>query len=344
MRRMPDPARVAVANNYPIDEARRLWAEGLFPDFHLYGGAHLEAAGYDVQYVGLGARPTPRTVAGSWVQHHFGMRVPQLRVVRADATLVVAAEPSVLATLGWLRARGLWRRPMVVVAHPSLPPHKGVLSTALRGYDVVLTMSRLIHDALLNDLGRSAERTVLAPCGPDLAWRGYAPVSGDAVVSSGKTHRDEGTLLSALAATGLGARVHTLGFTGERRSGAVVHVGRASYPQVLQDLRAAGVVAIPLRRTDGTFGLTELNDALALGKPVIMTRNPFIDVDVERVGCGVVVDEGDREGWRAALERLRDPGLRAAMGARGRVFAESRWNSTRFGEAVEAAVRLALRG
>ena len=83
-------------------------------------------------------------------------------------------------------------------------------------------------------------------------------------------------------------------------------------------------------------GLTELNDALALSKPVVMTRSPTaLDVDIEAIGCGFWVDVGDVDGWRGALSLLMsDAALRTRMGAAGRRFAEQGWNQQSYGSRV----------
>lgn len=334
---------VAFGMNYPADEARRLWAEGRYPGSHLWGGASLEAAGHVVRYVGLGRHGRARTQAGARLQSVLGRRVPQLSAATSGADVVLAGDPSTFAALALLRRAGLLRRPVVAVVHPSAST-SAVMARVLRSYDVVVCLSRETHRVLVGVLGRDPARTLLAPYGPDLSWVGYQPRPGLRVVSSGKTHRDEQVLLHALRATGLAARVHTRDHVGTTQLEQVEHVGLASYPVVLGDLQTARIVAIPLLRTDGTFGITELNDALALGKPVIMTRNPHIDLDVEKVGCGRLVAPGDVAAWVAALRELDDPQLSHEMGQRGRAFAEKSWNADLFGEVVLRAVRIAADG
>ncbi len=83
-------------------------------------------------------------------------------------------------------------------------------------------------------------------------------------------------------------------------------------------------------------GLSELNDALALSKPVVMTRSPTaLDVDIEAIGCGIWVDVGDVDGWQRALSQLMsDAALRDRMGAAGRRFAEQGWNQQSYGARV----------
>jgi glycosyltransferase involved in cell wall biosynthesis len=100
------------------------------------------------------------------------------------------------------------------------------------------------------------------------------------------------------------------------------------YLDMMEEMARASVVAIALLPGGQLAGLSELNDALALGKPIVMTRTPHIDLDLERIGCGHVIEPGDVEGWRSTLVRLHgDPELRREMGRRGREFAEREWNT-----------------
>ena len=39
-------------------------------------------------------------------------------------------------------------------------------------------------------------------------------------------------------------------------------------------------------------------DCLGIGKPVIMTKNPNIDIDIEKEGIGHWVEPGDVEEWK----------------------------------------------
>jgi glycosyltransferase involved in cell wall biosynthesis len=197
--------------------------------------------------------------------------------------------------------------------------------------------------------------TPVAPWGPDLDFPGYTATGDELVVSAGQTGRDPETLLRALDRVGAPARVyvdrreHGNGDLSTPGSAAIEVVGTREgggpplhYGAVLEDLRRASVVAIPLPRSDRLLGLTELNDALALAKPVVMTRTDAIDVDVEAIGCGFTVEAGDVDGWARALVRLtEDAELRAAMGARGREFAERHHNAETFDRHIVAAIRLA---
>jgi hypothetical protein len=330
--RLPDRVprgRAVVLHSYSLEQAER---EGL-PGQHLWGADALRAAGWDVELGFLGAR---RRALGhlSW---RLGGRAGDLEeealalVRRAD--VVVAGEAGLVRGLAALPRR--LRPPLVGVVHAPAP--------WVRRLDVALCLSGWVRDRV-----GDARNARVVPWGPDLAHPGYAGAVDEGwVMSAGKTDRDVATLLAALDGTGLRARVHAPAAT-PAPAGVEVVVTDPRAPHdlrgVLDAVRRCGVVAIPLARTDRLLALTELCDALALGKPVVMTRTPAIDLDVEAIGCGLLVEPGDVAGWRAALERLgRDPALRARMGAAGRTFAEAGWNSAAFGAAVVAACDAARR-
>ena len=89
-----------------------------------------------------------------------------------------------------------------------------------------------------------------------------------------------------------------------------------------------------------TVGLTTLVEALALGKPVICSRNPNFPIDVELMGCGISVPYGDVEGWVRAIEAmLSRPDKAREMGRRGRELAESIFNDVRCGGEMAAVLR-----
>ena len=62
------------------------------------------------------------------------------------------------------------------------------------------------------------------------------------------------------------------------------------------------VMAIPLEKQSTLAGLTSLMDCLGFGKPVIMTRNACIDIDIEAEGIGKWVDPYDVSGWVKAID------------------------------------------
>lgn len=337
--------RVVFANNYSMTKAFRDVERGVYPRQHLYGADALARAGWDVRVAPY--RDTGALAALSRrLRYAAGDLAQEAYVARARAT-AYAAEPNTLALTAYARAVGARRRPLVGVLH-SVPRRSARTALLLRGYDRLLCLSSYVRDEVRATFGVEA---TWAPWGPALDFPGYVPVPGAAVVSSGKTNRDQATLLAALdgipgvvyarSPRGLTPPPTVELVTDETHEDTVEPGGpKFSYGHVLRHLAAAGVVAIPLRDPYRISGLSELDDALALGKPVVVTRTPHLrDVDVEAIGCGYWVEPGDVAGWRAALTRLAaDPALRERMGRAGRAFAEERWNADVFGAAVVEAL------
>lgn len=341
-----------VSNNYSLELASRRAASQQYPRQHLYGADYLAAAGHHVQW----AEPSEHgwlTRAGRRGRGRWGDLGQELAIRRAvtPGSVCFAAEPWHVAGVSRLRRRGSWPAPLIGVLHQ--PPRGASALDLARGFDVALCLSRKTAEEAVA-AGRDPARTTALPWGPDVTMTGYASTGAEFVLSSGKTNRDLTTLVSASAGLDVPLRVYSL----EPLPGAPSNItvvttdrhedlGGGSRPQfafetVLRDTCRAAVVAIPLADPDRLSGLSEINDALALGKPILMTRTPYIDIDIEAIGCGRWIAPGDVAGWRRALTELwDDPDLRASMGEAGRLFAEQSWNSDLFGAGVVAAVEAA---
>jgi glycosyltransferase involved in cell wall biosynthesis len=112
--------------------------------------------------------------------------------------------------------------------------------------------------------------------------------------------------------------------------------GQLRLSAALPALRSAAVIAIPIADPERLTGLTELNDALALGKPVVMTRTPHLPFDLDATGVGITVGLGDEQGWVSALNTLADADFRQQMGARARRFADEEFNYEIFSRELTA--------
>ena len=325
--------RLVFANFYPMVTARRKYAKGVYPSQYLFGGPGLESAGHEVDYVEPGSGPLRARLDTlsrklSWQFGDLAVQASALRRAR-DADVIFGAADETLSALALLRSVGLLRKPVAgVVHHP--PRRKWLVPRAMRGYDVVFTLSEEARERLL-EMGRDPETTRLINWGPQLDFAPYASTHSERfVMSCGKSARDIDTLSAALEATKIPGLIYAPSGW-EPPAGSDIRTRALDrvppYPEVMEEMSQASVVAIPLLDADRMYGLSELNDALAMGKPIVMTGSPHIDFDVEEIGCGLTVEIGDVEGWKRALVRLeRDPELRRAMGRRARQFAESAWN------------------
>lgn len=358
---------VLFANNYDMARARAGWRAGVYPAHHLYGTAELCGA---PELYGTPELDGAFTVVDlpfhgnhrltRLTRHKLGDIGQQLAVIAASRqrAVVYGAAAQELRGLVALRAARAFFTPIVGVFHS--PPAPGShRALALRGFDRAIALSEHTRRGMVS-AGIAPERITVLGWGADLDFPGFAPrlaAAADApVVATGKTGRDLATLLAALRATGLPARVY-----GERyvlaRSGPIPanvsirpvssFAGEPPAPlrydeAVTADLRAAALVAIPLSSIDRLTGLTEIVDALACGRPLIVTRSPYFDFDIERIGCGWWVAPGDVRGWSELLTAaMADRERLEAMGRAGREWSERHLNARLFAAGVRQVLEQA---
>jgi glycosyltransferase involved in cell wall biosynthesis len=276
-----------------------------------------------------------------------------------SADLIYSPCDSVVWGLCYLRAAGLLGVPIICLAHhPILRGRARAfrrlwVRLALRGVDAFPSLSTGVADEI-NRLapGRALSRPL--PWGPDLDFYPLYQPSGRGVVSAGRTGRDFDTLGAAASATTCPVTIICpasyvtptfRGFTPNVTVLAHENPIHLTYPQLIEHYTAARAIAIPMAPTFGLCGLTSLLDALAMGRAVIMTRNPLIDIDVELEGIGFWVAPGDIAGWARALQFVEDqPAQVEEMGRRARRLAEDRYNSRAFGEQLYDSVSRLLHG
>lgn len=145
------------------------------------------------------------------------------------------------------------------------------------------------------------------------------------VFAGGTTLRDFDTLVAGLAGVGLRLLVVTddpaTVADGAPPEWCSVR-GRLPLQEFLSLMAAATVVVVPLRASDAPHGHTTVAQALRLGKAVVTTRGAGVE-DYVRDGVeGLLVDAGDADGYRRAVERLTsDDALRTACEAAARLRA-----------------------
>lgn len=337
--------KICALNNYPLDKMWRMSAEGRIPGQHAWGVDALDQAGHTVMIAPF-QEPEERGPLANLADRSgylLGQLDQELFSLRKRADIFYSACQT--SARGLALSRRLHGRPTVSVLHHPVTLSR-VNRAVLARYDKLVCLS----ERVLTELPRPVRgRASVLPWGPDLASPLYAAGGDDlGVLSAGKSNRDVETLLRALSVTGQAARVYDLTYSLKSAPDAVtlVRPGGAGMDattgstylatQVLSDIARASIVAIPISNPYRLTGLTEINDALALGKPIIATRSPYSPIDVEAIGCGLSVDPGDVEGWVAALRTLDDASVRAAFGSRGREFAETGWNYEAFGTGLVA--------
>lgn len=187
-------------------------------------------------------------------------------------------------------------------------------------------------------------RVAFIPFCVDLAFYYPQPFSGDTqpyVFSCGlDAGRDFGTLLEA--SRGLSARVMI-------KADKSFRLDAAQYPNVtlksnhlsFANFRAlyidAAVVVVTTHDTPNASGVTALLEAMAMGRPVIVSDNPALRDYLPPPDAGVVIPIGDSVALRTAIEDLlAHPDKAEAMGRQARVFVEQKFHPRSHFEAMAA--------
>jgi glycosyltransferase involved in cell wall biosynthesis len=347
--------RVLVLNNYSLE---RVWGEvrrGEKPDHHLFGLNYFHERGYDVQLVPFDQSPfwlkLDRLAAKARLLPFLGCLDQQSSAWRGlnECDLIYSPCQTQTHLLSYLRAVGLVRVPIVCLAHhPLVGGRLSQLRTlawklSIKGTDAFPSLSRKVMEEI-NELAANPTKSQVLSWGPDLTYYPSAPGPGDGVVSAGRTARDFEVLGLAASRTKSKTLIicpQSLVPPSAARFGSHVRIDvqpqseSMNYLQLCRLFGEARVMAIPLLEGTALAGLTSLLDALGMGKPVIMTRHPLIDIDIEAEGVGRWVDYGDIEGWTKSIEWFEDNKTEAAeMGTRARQLVEGGFNSRTFAHQV----------
>jgi glycosyltransferase involved in cell wall biosynthesis len=325
----------------------REWKQGTFPSHFLYGALQLADYGIDV------------------VWHHQKHTYKRLRdMLRATwkiltcrkrydvlyATHTLGIEPIIL-----LRALGLYRHPIVVWHHQPIVKAKNPLREALarlfyRGMDHMIFFSeKLMQDSLLSKKA-DPRRMSMVHWGADLDYYDHLQLDGQHpsfFISTGKELRDYETLLKAFQETNLPLTLYAekkrQAYFEELNPGENIemHYGDRPIPHEIALMVAQSrCVCICCQESNYTVGLTTVVEALALGLPILCTRNPQMPLDIEAEGCGFWIEPQDVEGWKEKLRYIADhPEEAKVMGQRGRTLAEQYYNIKQCGREIAKIIK-----
>lgn len=162
-------------------------------------------------------------------------------------------------------------------------------------------------------------------------WRG-GPVdpTGPVLALGEDVGRDYATLNEAVRGLDLPVQVKTRrgpeAFGGAVAPNLEVLRGWMSYPELRTLYDRASMVVVPLLETLNASGVSTVLEAMAMGRPVVMTDTAAMRDFVRPDDTCLTVPIGDAAALRAAILRLQgDPALAARLGAAGRAMVEERF-------------------
>jgi glycosyltransferase involved in cell wall biosynthesis len=309
------------------------------------GVAAFEAFGFAGEFVNHYGLPW-NPLAGS---HAIWRGIDPARAVwamtrRRDAAAVVSLGES--GALVLLALRRLHRIPVVVMHdsdHQDWRPRKAIQDLVLPQADLVLVQTHMQASYLTERYKLRRPPVLVGPRIDEAFFRPMGDGSGDYVFAIGNdAARDYSLLLRAVSALDLPLRILTrmpITLDGSEHCHVEVIDRRVTYREMRALYAGARLVALPLRERISPGGMTSLLEAMAMGKPVIITASSGVVEIVDPGHSGMVVPHDDPVAFRKALVELwNDPARCRAMGtaARARIDAcySTRLRAARLCEAV----------
>jgi len=347
--------RVFVFNNYPFEDVWEEVKRKEKPDHHLYGINYFSTRGYEVHIVPFINSVLLQRVNTQIKNFHLPIPVGDLdqqwsflkQLTKAD--IIYAPCQTQTHLLHYLRSICLLNVPIVCLAHHPLQKgrlawlRKPFVQQFVKGADAFPSLSKGVAEEI-NTIAQQHDKSWKITWGPDANYYPCSANVGQGVVAAGRTGRDFDTFGLAASQTNSDAIIVclqnsvSLKFCEFGRNVQILvqpNNDYMKYPELLKICTEARVLAIPMHSTSSLAGLTSLVDALGLGKPVIMTKHPLIDLDIEREGIGIWVKAGDVNGWQEAIQFFEDnPAEAVKMGQRARKLVAGDLNSKAFADQI----------
>lgn len=347
-----------MVNDYPLDRYYDQWQAGLTPSQQLWGKVELDKEeGFEIIILPHQKYKFLDKIGDKIRIEHFDQQIRAL-LIKNDIDIIYA--PFAAATTKFLlilKLFGIIKTPIVAMIHYPLlgssSKNKMVKSLGKRlmmGFDRMLFVSENIKSDNIKSFALSPKdyekRFVHLSWGAETEFYDRSNTltnhtNEQYFVSSGQTDRDFDTLIEAFRHLNFKLKIYAKpNFTPISKDipeNVEINTKPISSKEIIDLYKNSVGVLICFKMTQSsTLGLTVLLDAMAIGKPVIMTSNPYIDVNIEHEGIGFWVSEGDVQAWVSKLEQLIDnPELTNTMGRKAFELHKNKYNMDYFGKSLK---------
>jgi len=172
-------------------------------------------------------------------------------------------------------------------------------------------------------------------------------------LATGKTGRDYATLVKS--AKEVAAEIRIIGPINQKPENLPSNVNwidtssnppdqAIDYPTLREWYAQCIGVCIPLSGdADDTCGYTNMLEAMAMRKPVLMTQSGCLHINPEADGFGIQIKPRDVQGWTQAMNHLHEDHEKALeLGKKGRKIVEQDFTIERFNNDVLRFIELIL--
>lgn len=338
--------KILIINNYSMKKTMK-WAKmGTLPFHHVWGIDELEKH-YKLRFLNYHC-PTYLVKWHLAKLYYYAFQLLSLVFSYRCQYVYAAASPyiNLLASLyyrGWLK-----KRIYMIVHHPdNFSLHK-------KAYSKLIFISKIAYEKACKDYPDQTAMFVYNEWGPDIAFYDHAirekvkektPNYSVTFMSNGKSNRDHDCLVKA--ARGL-TKCNVVIICTKNSAPAkydkcidrnvqirsqsvetILNTKMMSYTEMVRTMEKIDVVVIPVPKGyKALCGLTSFNDAIALGKPVIIANTSNLGIDIEKKKLGFIYRGGDVEDLRAKMMKfIEKPALIEEYGRNSRLYAQANDNN-----------------
>ena len=329
---------------------QQLCLEHKAPSQTLYGALQLPESGIDLQIMNY-RNPKP-----------FSSRIKSAlyitpRIIRQAKTCdaIFSISYRGLELLMILRRLHLFTKPIYVWQHAAFQPASKTISDRIKswmlgGIEEFFFFNKEIADEAIKT--GKVKKYCIIPYGADIDF--YSSVVKSAqthtrlvFLSSGIENRDYQTLVDAFANLPVELEIYTFPsnanhnysqvLEGVKASNIHIHILEQSMnPVALRDISAnADCIVISTLPLPHIYpcGLTSIVEAMALGKPVIATSNPWYGIDIEKEGIGFIAKSPND--WKEIIYKIvQNPSMLSEMGERALLLAQNKYNIKNAGKLI----------
>lgn len=301
----------------------------------LYGMVELsDKYNYDIEYISL-------RKSGLLCHIHNNM----LLLKSADCIIMPYLFVQPLLLFAILRLFGVGKnKRLVIICHKTLVDGNGVMKLL---YKIIYNSVDVFFFHSTKNLLESTKcidknKAKFLLWGENLSFvdKMFSIKEGGFFLSTGRENRDFEMLISAFSSINSDLKIYTnstnystsyeyLKNVPPKRNIDICFVDRSNSTTMFlaQKVAECFCVVIPICNNNINYcvGLTSIVEAMAFGKPIIATRNPYSPIDIEKEGVGIWVDT--LEDWIHAISYLQsNKDIAKAMGRKGRQLAEDKFN------------------
>lgn len=337
---MSDNKKIVLNVGYGKTALVNEYYKGSMSSRHFYGSIELEKSGrYHVINVSLDSN---QGIKGT-IHNNIMM------LKTADVVFIPYLFVAPFIALSILKHMGLTHKKMIAICHTRMKKSGSRIvnlyyKMIYHSFDVVFFHSQKNMEESIADKSINPSKARFLYWGDDLDYIDNTFTNctqGDFFISTGREQRDYDSIVSAFKDLNIPLEIYTnrLNYTNhydtlEKIEGVYPNIriefverNNSSTIRLAKRTSECLCVVIPLLNAHINYclGLTSVVEAMAMGKPIISSYNPYSPVDIEKERIGMVVGSGLT--WKDAIEYMATHREEAReMGKRGRLLAERLFN------------------